>query len=67
MTNEKRNAPGGEDRERMWLRFELCVDGEEKQELYDLLDRLHLTRRELALIVMGLRVRPGFALKDFDT
>lgn len=67
MPSEKRSAPGGEDRERMWRRFELCVDGEEKQELYDLLDRIHLTRRELALIVMGLRVRPGFDLKDFDT
>ena len=54
--------------DRQWLRFELCFeDGPEKQELYQLLDRVKLSGRELALIVMGLRVRPGFELKDFDT
>ncbi len=56
-----------EKKERLWLRFELCVTGSEKDELYALLDRLNLTRRELALIVMGLRVRRGFSLADFDT
>ena len=66
MSKEKA-APDGLNQERMWRRFELCVDGPEKEELYRLLDRLHLTRRELALIVMGLRVRPGFCLADFDT
>lgn len=63
----KKAAPQERPKERTWLRFELCVDGEEKDELYALLDRLHLTRRELALIVIGLRARPGFELKDFDT
>ena len=55
--------------EREWRRFELCFDNRsaEKDELYRLLDRLGLTRRELALIVLGLRARPGFGLKDFDT
>jgi hypothetical protein len=48
-----------------WRRFELCFSGPEKDELYALLDRLNLSRRELALIVMGLRVRPEFELKDF--
>ena len=66
MAGEK-TAPDGLDQERVWRGFELCVDGPEKEELYRLLDRLHLTRRELALIVMGLRVRPGFYLADFDT
>lgn len=60
-------APRKRPRERTWLRFELCVEGKEKEELYALLDRLHLTRRELALIVIGLRARSGFELKDFDT
>lgn len=64
---KKLSAPRKRPRERTWLRFELCVEGKEKEELYALLDRLHLTRRELALIVIGLRARPGFELKDFDT
>ena len=51
---KKLSAPRKRPRERTWLRFAL-------------LDRLHLTRRELALIVIGLRARPGFELKDFDT
>lgn len=51
-----------------WLRFELHFEaGPERDELYQLLDRLRLSRRELALIVLGLRVRPGFSLADFDT
>lgn len=64
---KKLTAPQKQSGERMWRRFELCVEGKEKEELYALLDRLHLTRRELALIVLGLRARPGFELKDFDT
>lgn len=67
MDNREKTAPDGIEWERVWLRFELCVAGAEKEELYRLLDRLHLSRRELALIVMGLRVRPGFSLADFDT
>lgn len=63
----KLSAPQKQTEERMWRRFELCVEGKEKEELYALLDRLHLTRRELALIVLGLRARPGFELKDFGT
>ena len=54
--------------DRAWRRFELhFTAGPERDELYQLLDRLHLSRRELALIVLGLRVRPGFSLDDFDT
>lgn len=53
---------------RSWRRFELhFTAGPERDELYRLLDRLRLSRRELALIVLGLRVRPGFSLGDFDT
>lgn len=51
-----------------WRRFDLHLkEGPIRDELYQLLDRLHLTRRELALIVLGLRVRPEFSLADFDT
>ncbi len=52
----------------MWRRFELTTsDPAQIAELEAVLDRhKDLTRRELAVIVMGLRVRPGFALKDFD-
>lgn len=53
---------------REWRRFELCfTPGPTQDALYQLLDRLDLSRRELALIVLGLRVRPGFDLQDFDT
>lgn len=49
-----------------WRRFDLCFPaGSERDELYALLDRLNIGRRELALIVLGLRVHPGFKLKDF--
>lgn len=57
-----------DDLNREWRRFDLKFPaGPEKYELYALLDRLKLSRYELALIVMGLRVRHGFKLKDFDT
>ena len=57
-----------EQGDRGWRRFDLHLKaGPVRDELYQLLDRLHLTRRELALIVLGLRVRPGFSLADFDT
>ena len=57
-----------DDLSREWRRFELRFPaGPEKYELYALLDRLNLSRYELALIVMGLRVRHGFKLSDFGT
>ena len=57
-----------DDLSREWRRFELRFPaGPEKYELYALLDRLKLSRHELALIVMGLRVRHGFKLADFAT
>lgn len=53
----------------MWRRFDLTTsDPNRIAELEATLDRhKDLTRRDLAVIVMGLRVRPGFELKDFDT
>ncbi len=52
-----------------WRRFELCFNegSPEQQELYALLDRHVLSRRELALLTLGLRVRPEFSLQDFGT
>ena len=47
-----------------WRRFELMTDDDGQiDELYALLDRLGLSRRDLALIVTSLRIRPGF---EFD-
>lgn len=37
------------------------------RELYAVLYKANLSRRELAVISMYLRVRPGFSLADFDT
>lgn len=51
-----------------WMRFKLMTkDQTQISELETLLSKLKLTRRELALIVLSLRVRPEFSLKDFDT
>lgn len=65
--NRLRQARRSKDR--AWRRFELrfAESSPENKELNRLLDRLKLNRRELALIVLGLRVRPGFELEDFDT
>lgn len=67
--NGRSTAPVDDDQgDRGWLRFELHFEaGPERDELYQLLDRLQISRRELALIVLGLPVRPGFSLEDFDT
>lgn len=52
----------------LWRRFELrTTDSEQINELKAVLQRHKLTRRELAVIVETLRVRPEFALKDFHT
>ena len=50
-----------------WRRFELQYDenSPECQELYRLLDALHLSPYQLALIVEGLRLRHGVTLADF--
>lgn len=52
----------------LWHRFELTTsDPKQIEDLEQLLFRLNLKRSELALIVLSLRVRPEFALRDFDT
>ena len=51
----------------LWRRFELVEkDPKLVSELYALLDRIDLSRRDLALIILSLRVRPGFDLQSFD-
>lgn len=69
MATEKETAPAWLEQERRkWLRFELVTDDQiQIAELNAVLDKARLTRRELAVIVASLRVRPGFVLKDFDT
>lgn len=54
-------------RDDTWRRFELIAPEEIKDEFYEILERLNPTRRELAILVSSLRVRPGFSLADFGT
>ena len=54
-------------RDDTWLRFELIAPEEIKDEFYETLERLNPSRRELAILVSSLRVRPGFSLADFGT
>lgn len=50
-----------------WRRFELQPSEKTKlTELEEIVRRHNLSRRELAVIILTLRVRPGFGLKDFD-
>lgn len=50
-----------------WLRFELTVKNKND---YDRLEQVikekKLSRKDLAVILFGLRVRPGFQRSDFD-
>lgn len=51
-----------------WRRFELTTNDEMQiRELNAVLERLKLSRHDLAIIVGSLRVRQEFELKDFDT
>ena len=54
-------------RDDTWRRFELIAPKEIKDEFYEILERLNPSRRELAILVSSLRVRPGFSLADFGT
>lgn len=54
-------------RDDSWRRFELIAPEEIKDEFYEILERLRPSRRELAVLVSSLRVRPGFSLSDFGT
>ena len=68
MAGDKKSTPAWLEQERRkWLRFELVTDDRSQiEELNAVLAKARLTRRELAVIVASLRVRPGFVLKDFD-
>lgn len=50
-----------------WRRFELTVKNKND---YDCLEQVikekKLSRKDLAVILFGLRVRPGFQRSDFD-
>ena len=49
-----------------WNRFELMTESEaERERLERVLQKSNLSRRELAIILFGLRVRPGFGKEDF--
>lgn len=50
----------------IWRRFELTTENEEEEkELERVLEEKHLSRKDLAVILFGLRVRPGFQRSDF--
>jgi len=55
------------ERESMeWRRFELVTENEaETERLERVLDKHRLSRRDLAIILFGLRVRPEFGKKHF--
>ncbi len=62
--NEKRFASSKEPM--MWRRFELLAEDEaERIRLEGVLTKHGLSRQDLAVILFGLRVRPGFGKKDF--
>lgn len=57
----------GQPAERMeWRRFELLTESEQERiRLEEVLRRSNLSRQDLAVILFGLRVRPGFGKADF--
>lgn len=63
MANEKMGQPA----EHMeWRRFELLTESEQERiRLEEVLRRSNLSRQDLAVILFGLRVRPGFGKADF--
>lgn len=67
MDKQKEAAPALSEQERQkWRRFELITEDRAlAEELEAILDRTRLTRRELAVILLSLRVRPEFSLGDF--
>ncbi len=49
-----------------WRRFELLTEDEqERVRLEEVLRKNGLSRQDLAVILFGLRVRPGFGKADF--
>lgn len=62
--NEKRFGSSKEPM--MWRRFELLAEDEaERIRLEGVLTKHGLSRQDLAVILFGLRVQPGFGKKDF--
>ena len=52
--------------ENMWRRFELITDDQKQiKAMNEILDKKKRSREELAIILLTLRVRQGFGLKDF--
>ena len=50
-----------------WYRFELLTESEaERERLERIIKRHNLSRRDLAIILLGLRVRPEFGKEHFD-
>lgn len=49
-----------------WQRFEqITQNTDEEKELERVLNEKNLSRQDLAIILFGLRVRPGFSRSDF--
>ncbi len=49
-----------------WRRFENITENEAERSRLDQVIRKHsLSRQDLAIILFGLRVRPGFSKRDF--
>lgn len=50
-----------------WHRFEPVVKNEnDREQLEQVIKEKKLSRKDLAVILFGLRVRPGFQRSDFD-
>ena len=57
---------GAEKKLMEWRRFELTTESEaERERLERVLDEHRLSRRDLAVILFGLRVRPEFGKEHF--
>lgn len=54
------------EKEDLWRRFELITQSvTEEEDLEKVLREKNLSRQDLAVILFGLRVRPGFVRSDF--
>lgn len=70
--SQERNTITGEPEKksnagvREWRRFELLTQNStETKELEKILDEKHLSRKDLAVILFGIRVKPGIQRSDF--
>lgn len=54
------------EKEMLWRRFELTApDSRAEERLIQVIANKELTREDLAVILLWLRVRPGFSREDF--